>query len=67
MSQSSPARATRSSFAAIACLLVVGGLLGLSLNIAKLAAAEGISPVALLLWASLVSGVMLQIVALAKG
>ena len=67
MSESSPARATRSSPVAIACLLVVGGLLGLSITIAKLATEQGTSPVALLFWASLGSGVVLQVVALAKG
>lgn len=48
-------------------LLVVGGLLGLVGNVAKLAAASGWPPVALLLWSLLGAGGLLWLLALARG
>ncbi|MDC7824366.1 DMT family transporter [Pseudomonas sp. BLCC-B13] len=48
-------------------LLAVGGLLGLIGNVAKLAAASGWPPVALLLWSLLGAGGLLCLLALARG
>jgi len=60
MSATSSAVLPRSLSAALACLFIVGGLLGLSINIAKLAVIEGMSPVTMLFWAALGSGILLQ-------
>lgn len=48
-------------------LLAVGSLLGLIGNVAKLAAASGWPPVALLLWSLLGAGSLLYLLALARG
>lgn len=48
-------------------LLAVGGLLGLIGNVAKLAAASGWPPVALLLWSLLGAGGLLCLLALTRG
>lgn len=57
---------TRSPYVAVFCLIVVGGLLGVSINIAKMAIGADMSPVTLLFWASLGSGLLLQIVAISR-
>lgn len=53
-------------FAAV-LLLVIGVLLGLTLNLAKLAAAVGWPPLAFLFWSLLGGGVLLAILAVARG
>lgn len=53
--------------AALLCLIVVGGLLGVTANIAKLAVAEGVPPLVFLFWATFGSGAALQILAIVSG
>ncbi|MEM7446262.1 MAG: DMT family transporter [Pseudomonadota bacterium] len=66
MSSSAAAPQSGSMQAALACLIVVGTLLGLSINIAKLAVSHDLSPIAVLFWAALGSGIALQLFAISK-
>jgi drug/metabolite transporter (DMT)-like permease len=54
-------------FAPIACLVLVGSLIGLTANLAKLAVAAGVAPLAFLLWSVLGAGLVLAILAVATG
>jgi drug/metabolite transporter (DMT)-like permease len=51
----------------IACLVLVGCLIGLTANLAKLAIAAGVPPVAFLVWSVLGAGLVLAALAVAGG
>lgn len=64
---SEPQQARRQTFWPLVCLLVVGGLLGLNANLAKLAIESGFPGLAFLFWSVLGAGVLLTLLALVTG